>query len=77
MFTGAFWKDAAERVVSTAAEVALPAFAGASLWGIDWRTAAGLTGAAALAALCKALVAGTRGDNESAALYVGRHRGES
>lgn len=77
MFTGAFWKDTAERVISTAAQAAIPTFLGASLWDIDYRAAVGITGSAAFLALLKALIAGGRGDHESASLYVGRHRGDS
>lgn len=76
MWTRAFWKDTAERVLATAAEVAIPAFAGASLWDIDYLAAAGLTGAAAVAALLKAIIASTRGVDSASLVeaYVGRHR---
>lgn len=68
MFTKAFWKRTAERVISTAAETAIATFAGSSLWDIDYGTAAGITGSAALVALLKSLASTRVGDPESPAL---------
>lgn len=67
LFTRKFWHDAAERVAWTTAEVALPVFAGASIFDVDYRAAAGITASAAVVALLKAILATRVGDPDSAA----------
>lgn len=68
MFTRKFWKDAFERVVGTAAAVAIPTFTGTNLWEIDYATAAGITGSAAVVTLLKCLAASRVGSSDSAGL---------
>ena len=63
-----WFTDALERAAATAAEVALPAFLGASVWDIDYKAAFGLTAAATVASVLKAVVARFKGDPESASL---------
>jgi hypothetical protein len=68
LLTGAFWADAAERGIRTAAEVAL-ATLGANQIGIldaDWGTAGSLAGMAAVLSLLASVVAGSGGDPSTA-----------
>lgn len=62
MWTKIFWKSTAERTIGTAAAVAIPTFAGTSLWGIDYQVALGISGAAAVMTVLKCLVSATIGD---------------
>lgn len=75
LFTGKFWRDAAERVAWTSAEVALPVFVGSSIFDVDYRAAAGITASAAVAALLKAILATRVGDPDSAATLPGELSG--
>ncbi len=60
MFTSLFWKDTAERVVSTAAQAAIGVLTadGVDLANIDLKAGLSIVGAAALVSFLKALVAG-------------------
>ncbi len=78
MFTAAFWRDTAERVIATAAQAALGVLGtdAFDLVEFDWRAGALTIGIAAAASLLKALVAGTGviGDQGDASLVSsGRH----
>lgn len=72
MFTALFWRDAAERAISTAAQSTLAAWAvGDGLldaWTVDWRAAAGIAAGGAVLSLLKSIVATRIGDHESASL---------
>lgn len=68
MFTTAWLKDAAERAVATFAEVLVPVFATGDLFGLDYKAALGLGGAAAITSVLKSVVATRVGDGDSAAL---------
>lgn len=59
IWTKAFWKDTVERVVSTAAQVAIGVVTadGFDLVNFDLKAAASVIGVAALASFLKALVA--------------------
>ena len=59
MLTNLFWKDTAERVLSTMAQVLLALFLtdGFDLLTLDWKLAASAVGTAGLIALLKAVVA--------------------
>lgn len=70
MFTRAFWKDAAERVVASAAGgfltvTGLDAF---DVLSADWKTLLGVSAGTGLVSLAKALVASKLNDPESASL---------
>lgn len=65
IWTRAFWKATAERVVSTALQAAVPTITAASLDGIDWGAAASITGAAALLSLVKNVIAGINSGSPS------------
>lgn len=58
MWTASYWKQLVEDAL-TGASVALVAVLGdsANLWLVDWKTAVGLGGGAALVAVLKGLVA--------------------
>lgn len=71
MFTRTFWKSTAERVIGTAAATAIPTFAGASVWDIDYRTAVGITASASIVTALKCIVAATLGDKGTPSLVVG------
>ena len=60
MFTKLFWKDTAERVISTAAQaaIALLTVDGFDVANFDVEQGAAVVGVAALVSLLKALVAG-------------------
>lgn len=57
MYTLSFWRDALERVVSTAAASLIATIGGTNLFGIDWEQALGITGSIALLTLLKTLAA--------------------
>lgn len=71
MFTGAFWKDTAERVIATAAQ-ALLAVIGVATFKPDalqsWIDGAWVVALAALASLLKCIIASRVGDNNNASL---------
>ena len=71
MFTKAFWKDTAERVIVTAAQ-ALLAVIGVDLFKPDaiesWTAAAWVVALAALASFLKCIIASRGGDPDSASL---------
>ncbi len=81
MFTALFWRDAAERALSTAAQAALALLLvdGGSVYvgllDVDWAGGASVVGSAALASLLKSLIASRVGDPGSASLApsVGTH----
>jgi len=70
MFTRAFWKDTAERVVSSAAGGALTAMGLGTLnvLHVDWQVIAGSAAGTGLVSLLKALVASAVNDPKSASL---------
>lgn len=73
MFTKAFWKDTAERVIVTFAEVMLPLVLVATSMGkgfdaVAWVTALSIAGLAAFAALLKCIIASMFGNPKSASL---------
>ena len=52
--TATFWEGLAERAISTFAQSLVGAFGvGTSLFGLDWKGALGIAGAAALASVLK------------------------
>jgi len=65
MFTIKWLKDAAERVISTAAEALLGTL---PVSDVHWGQKLGITGLAALASLLKAIVASRVGDPTNAGL---------
>jgi len=59
MWTPEFWKDAAERALKTAAQVALAivtATAGLGVTDIDWATTASVVGLATLASVLTSII---------------------
>lgn len=70
MFTRAFWKDAAERAVSTAAQAAIAVLGadGFDLLNVDAAAVAGVAVGGAVLSLLKSLVASKVNDPESASL---------
>ncbi len=68
MFTRAFWKDTAERAISTAAQAAIGLLSadGLGVLDVDWGDVGSVSGLAALIAVLKALVASRVNDPESA-----------
>lgn len=68
MFTRAFWKDAAERAVATAAEsaVAVLGIDGLGLLDVGWTEVGSVAGLAGLVAVLKAIIASRTGDSRSA-----------
>lgn len=71
MFTRRFWRDAAERALSTAAQSALLALGADHLDALqaDWATVAGFAAGGAVLSLLKAMVAAqTVGSPSSASL---------
>lgn len=72
MFTRKFWRDAAERCVSTAAEAALLTVSGDVVFDAfhaDWQMVGGAAAGGAFLALCKSLIAvKTVGSTTSASL---------
>lgn len=57
MFTGAFWKQAFERAVKTAAQFAIVGLGGnfASVWDADWKVVVGAAGAGAVTSVLTSL----------------------
>lgn len=69
MYTKQFWKDTTERVVSTAAQAMIASIGTTAFFGdMHWKIVLGTTGIAALVSLLKCLVAGSKGDPDSASL---------
>lgn len=67
IFTATFWKDALERVISTAAQAAIGAWgATAVIQDVDWRIIGGTAAAAAVLSLVKAVAASGTGRSDSA-----------
>jgi hypothetical protein len=64
MWTKKFWKDAAERVIFTAAQAALGVIVATGLAGFAVSAGWVVVGTAAAAALLKAIIAGYTGSNE-------------
>jgi len=77
IYTPTFWKDAAERAVSTAAQAAIGVLtAGAvGLVDVDWAATGSIVGLAAAVSILKSLVAGTSGDGSASLVDTapGRH----
>ena len=76
MGTRAFWVDLAERSLSTFAAALIPILAadGVNLLSLDWRSALGLAGTAAVLSACKSIAATRVGDRGTASLVsTGRH----
>jgi len=67
VFTAAYWRDLAERVLGTMAAAAIPSIP-ASLFGADWRVLLGLTLSAGLVTLLKCLAARAVNTPETASL---------
>jgi hypothetical protein len=69
-FTVAWFRDAAERAVSTFAQSFLSVIGGDALnvWHFGWKTAAGVAVGGAVLSLLKSLAARRVGDPESASL---------
>ncbi len=67
IWTRTFWKDAAERAISTAAQsaVAVLGVAGLGLLDVDWKDTASVAGLAGLLAVLKALAATYVGDGSA------------
>ncbi|MDV6299939.1 MULTISPECIES: holin [Dietzia] len=77
MWTAAFWKDASERAVKTAAQTAGGVLIiGTPIWEIDWQAGLGITATATVLSLLTSIASSGRGDGDSASAlqYVGRHR---
>lgn len=68
MFTKNFWKDLAERAVSTAAQSALGAIGAGELFHLDWKVVAGTVAGATLLSVLKCLAATRVGAADSASL---------
>ena len=70
MFTRVFWKDLAERVVSSAAGGALTVtgLAGVNVLELDWKVVGGAALGTGLVSFLKGLYASQVGDSESASL---------
>jgi len=68
MFTAQWFKDAAERVLATAAEAALGVFVVSGTINLDTAQKAGVVGAVAGASLLKSLIAGLLGNKNNASL---------
>ena len=70
MFTSKFWRDAAERALSTAAQSALLVFGADQMDAIsaDWATVAGFALGGAVLSLLKAVAAAKVGNEDSASL---------
>jgi len=67
IFSALFWRDAAERALSTAAQtaVALLTVDGLGLLDVDWTATASAAGLAALVSVLKSLVATRSGDGSA------------
>ncbi|GGF39215.1 holin [Williamsia phyllosphaerae] len=71
MFTVKFWKDAAERLIKTAAQAALGVVVTApvaDLAGIDWKATLSLILVPAVASLLTSVISSGKGNPESASL---------
>jgi hypothetical protein len=70
MFTREYWKDLAERTVSSFAGGALAALGGDAVnaWSADWKLALGFGAGAAVLSVLKGLTARLRGNPESASM---------
>jgi hypothetical protein len=67
IYTLTFWKDAAERAVSTAAQAAIGVLTAGSigLVDVDWSATGSIAGLAAVVSLLKSLVAGNLGNGDA------------
>ena len=68
MWTARFWKDAAERAIKTAVQVATPMVAAASLDKVDWATAGLTVASAVLLSLFSSILSSQVGKPEDASL---------
>lgn len=73
MFTRKFWKAAAERAVKSAGQAELIYFGGGlmTIWGVDWKAAAGVGLAGALLSALTSLASTRVGDDDSPSLVDG------
>lgn len=70
--TAEFWRDVAERAVKTFAQALLAMLTvGSVLTDIDWPSALGMAGTAALASVLSSIISAGFGDPESASLLSG------
>lgn len=76
IWTGAFWKDTAERAIKTAAQTAGAVLVvGTPIWEVDWTAGLGITATAtALSVLTSIASSGVGTKGTAAANYVGQHR---
>lgn len=68
MWTSAFWKDAAERAIKTAAQSAIGVLTATSIEVIDWEAGAVAVGVATAVSVLTSLVSSGAGDRDSASL---------
>jgi r1t holin len=68
MWTAQFWKDAAERAVKTAVQVAIPMVTATSLDQMDWQTAGLAVAGAVLLSLLTSLASSQVGSRQTASL---------
>ncbi|OII27936.1 hypothetical protein BIV04_03245 [Frigoribacterium sp. MCBA15_019] len=78
MYTPTFWKDAAERAISTAAQAAIGVLTAGSigLVDIDWASTGSIAGLAAVVSLLKSIVASGIGNGDASLVDTagsGRH----
>jgi hypothetical protein len=67
MWTTKFWKDAAERVIRTAAQTAAASIGvTAAIQDVDWAIVAGTTATASVLSLLTALAAGATANTDNA-----------
>lgn len=68
MWSKAFWRDAAERAVKTAAQSALGVLTATSVDAIDWAGGVSVVAVATAASVLTSIVSSGRGDTDSASL---------
>ena len=69
--TSTFWEGLAERAISTFAQSLVGAFGvGTSIFGLDWKGALGIAGAAALASVLKSFSLPEETDRAVAAAWL-------
>ena len=78
LYSLVFWRDAAERAISTAAQsaIALLGVDGLGLLDVDWQVTASAAGLAALLSVLKSVAASTTGDGSASLASTrtpGRH----
>jgi len=78
IYTPTFWKDAAERAISTAAQAAIGVLTAGSigLVDVDWASTGSIAGLAAVVSLLKSIVASGIGNGDASLVDTaepGRH----